>query len=228
MTNKIFIQNQQKIRKCFKKYVNHFYWNNIATNPNLHQYKKFLKSSIGQMFLDLNNYFIYYTNLSNPSIFKNDPIFSSKYYYLLKGLCLVILTTSNDKVVNIFDREYQVKNTKYASQLYIDKLNDEYLKKLNLTSDLVYSYVCELSDLMNVNINLHEFYSLIVNIQLLFIIKDSLYAYKTIGKWKFKTKKELFSEDKTMIYLSVFKQVRQELQKNFQNFFNDLIFLINS
>ena len=81
---------------------------------------------------------------------------------------------------------------------------------------------------MNCEVKFDDFYNLIVNILLLFLIKDSMYNYVNFFNIKIKTHKTVFTTEKTLTYLAIFKHVRMQLQNHFPLIFNDLIFIINS
>lgn len=227
MTNKIFLKKQRKISRFFKSYRSQFL--KIMTfSPSLQPFYKVLLFSIGKNILKFSNNLIYFCSLEHEINLKNDVNFKGRYLYLLRGIVLTTLAIDDNNQTNIFNYEYEIKTNKYQQNYYTQSINSQYIKKMNCASNQLYSYICELYELLNIKLEFKEFYYLMINVVLLFVVKESMFTYKSFFKLKIKTKKVAYSEEKTLLYLELFKHIRNHLQIMFPQFFNDLIFVINS
>lgn len=223
MTNQIFLKHQKKIKHFFKKYQQDFL-RTMFLNPSLQAYKKILFYPITKSILQLTNLLIYHCDCD----IKHNANFSSQYTHILKAVTLVVAAMIDNNQNNIFNHEYVIEINHNKPHLYCDEVNASYLNKLDVSKNQIYSYCINLYNLMNCEVKFDDFYNLIVNILLLFLIKDSMYNYVNFFNIKIKTHKRAFTTDKTLTYLAIFKHVRMQLQNHFPLIFNDLIFIINS
>lgn len=227
MTNKIFFIRQRIISHSFKS-SKHYFLKLLKNHPNLTKYSWILNDQSTKIVLGFSNTIIYYYGNRSSSKPKSKKTLDLGYVNVLKAITLLFLSLNTNTKYNIFDYDFEEKQISENPKNLLN-IDNFYFDKIVRNKNRIYSLAFYLQKKVDIDVSVNELYSLLINVISLIIIRQDMFIEKK--KFWFKLdrfNKPNYSENKTREYLLIFKETRIALQNTFKEFFNDLIFVLNS
>ncbi|MDE5617398.1 MAG: hypothetical protein K2I36_00915 [Ureaplasma sp.] len=221
--NQILKSTDKIVKKIFDSQISIFK-KTLKNNYNLNNFLNLFNIDFTQNLIKFSNYLIYFSY--HEKTINQDDKFNLKYQDILKSIWLLSLAILNNYTTNIFKYDFVGKHNPFLiSNKY--NIDNEWFASLKNSTNNIFSYTYCLHELLAYNIPIQLFYELVLDIVILFMINNSNHnKIKHFIFFSFKSKK--YTEQNTTLYLNVFKNVRNFLQKYFPNNFNELILLLNT
>lgn len=222
--NQILKASNKIIKKIFDPQIIIFQ-KTLKNNYNLNNFLNLSNIDFTKNLVEFSNYLIYFSYYEK-TINQNEQ-FNLKYQEILKSIWLLSLAILNNYTSNIFRNDFVGKHNPFLMSNKYD-ISDEYFNSLKTSSNNIFSYTYYLHEMLDTNIPVQSFYDLVVDIIILFMINNNNHNSNTRRFLFISMKSKKYSEKNTTLYLKVFKNVRNYLQKYFPNNFNELILLLNT
>lgn len=222
--NQILKVSNKIIKKIFDPQIIIFQ-KTLKNNYNLNNFLNLSNIDFTKNLVEFSNYLIYFSYYEK-TINPNEQ-FNLKYQEILKSIWLLSLAILNNYTNNIFRNDFVGKHNPFLMSNKYD-VGDEYFNSLKSSSNNIFSYTYYLNEMIDINIPIQSFYDLIVDIIILFMINNDNHNNNARRFLFIPLKSKKYSEKNTTLYLKVFKNVRNYLQKYFPNNFNELILLLNT
>lgn len=222
--NQILKANNKIIKKIFDPQITIFQ-KTLKNNYNLNNFINLSSIDFTKNLIEFSNYLIYFSYYEK--IINQNEQFNLKYQEILKSIWLLSLAILNNYTNNIFRNDFVGKHNPFLVSNKYD-VGDEYFNSLKASSNNIFSYTYYLHEMLDINIPIQSFYDLVVDVIILFMINNNNHNSNARHFLFIPLKSKKYSEKNTALYLKVFKNVRNYLQKYFPNNFNELILLLNT